>query len=124
LSPPALAILEALPRDGEYIFGRGNRGFNGWHKAKTEFDRRIQIAPWVLHDLRRTMSTVMHDRLSIQPHIVEATLNHASGHQHGVAGIYNRAEYFAEKAAALARWAEFVLSVAEGREAKVISLRA
>jgi integrase len=124
LTAAARAIFEALPREGEYIFGRGAAGFNGWAKCKAELDRKIQIAPWVLHDLRRTMSTVMHDRLSIQPHIVEACLNHTSGHRHGVAGIYNRASYFNEKAAALTRWAGHVLSVAEGREARIVAMRA
>ena len=32
----------------------------------------------------------------VQPHIVEAVLNHVSGHKAGVAGIYNRATYAVE----------------------------
>jgi hypothetical protein len=28
--------------------------------------------------------------LGVQPHIVEAVLNHVSGHKAGVAGVYNR----------------------------------
>ena len=31
--------------------------------------------------------------IGIQPHIIEAVLNHVSGHKAGVAGIYNRATY-------------------------------
>ena len=31
--------------------------------------------------------------LGVLPHIVEAILNHVSGHRAGVAGIYNRAKY-------------------------------
>jgi hypothetical protein len=46
--------------------------------------------------------------LGIQPHIVEAVLNHVSGHKGGIAGIYNRAQYSSEKAQALARWDEHV----------------
>ena len=49
--------------------------------------------------------------LGIHPHIVEAVLNHVSGHKRGVAGIYNKALYFAEKRQALDLWAEFVLSL-------------
>jgi integrase len=88
-----------------------------------ELDQRAQIAPWRLHDLRRTVSTIMHDRLAIQPHIVEAVLGHISGHKGGVSGVYNKAAYRTEKAAALALWAEYVLAVTEGRPAKVVSLR-
>ena len=39
--------------------------------------------------------------LGVQPHIVEAVLNHVSGHKAGVAGIYNRSAYTPEKRAAL-----------------------
>jgi hypothetical protein len=35
--------------------------------------------------------------LGVQPHGIEAVLNHVSGYKAGVAGIYNRALYAAEK---------------------------
>ena len=41
----------------------------------------------------------------MQPHVIEAVLNHASGHKSGVAGIYNRSTYAEEKRAALDLWA-------------------
>jgi hypothetical protein len=50
------------------------------------------------------------------PHIIEAVVNHASGHKGGVAGVYNRAVYRVEKAAALQRWADWLQATAEGRE--------
>jgi len=125
LSPAALAILEAQPqRPGrDFVFGRGQGGFSGWSKAKAELDQRANIAPWRLHDLRRTASTNMHG-LGVQPHIVEAVLGHVSGHKAGVAGVYNRATYSAEKAAALTLWAEHLAALVEGRPAKIVALRA
>ena len=51
------------------------------------------------------------DRLGVLPHIVEAILNHVSGHRAGVAGVYNRARYAAEMREALERWAEHVAAI-------------
>jgi hypothetical protein len=64
--------------------------------------------------------------IGIAPHVIEATLNHYSGHRRGVAGIYNRSRYDREVTAALARWADHVLAVAEGRVQgdRVVPLRA
>ena len=54
---------------------------------------------------------------------MEAVLNHISGHKAGVAGVYNRASYGAEKRQAFDLWAAHVLALAEGRKANVVSLR-
>ena len=53
----------------------------------------------------------MADRLGVLPHIVEAILNHVSGHRAGVAGVYNRARYAAEMREALQRWAQHVAAL-------------
>ena len=68
------------------------------------------------HDLRRSAATGMAD-IGIQPHIIEAVLNHVSGHKGGIAGIYNRAAYSAEKAQALARWDEHLALLFAGEGA-------
>ena len=66
----------------------------------------------------------MADRLGVAPHIVEAVLNHISGHEAGAAGVYNRASYRAEKRKALEAWAEFVLALtAERKASNVVVLR-
>ncbi len=109
--PPALQILREVPRrDGRaLVFGEGAGGFSGWSKCKERIDARIlasgvKVRPWRLHDLRRTAATRMAE-LGTMPHVVEAILNHLSGHKAGVAGVYNRATYRQEKRDALERWA-------------------
>jgi hypothetical protein len=54
--------------------------------------------------------------IGVAPHIVEAVLNHVSGHKASVAGIYNKAEYASEKASALTRWAAHVASIVSGKD--------
>jgi len=63
--------------------------------------------------------------IGIEPHIIEAALNHRSGHRRGVAGVYNRSVYEQQVKAALARWAAHVLALVEGRGGdNVVELRA
>jgi len=62
--------------------------------------------------------------IGIAPHIIEAVLNHVSGHRSGVAGIYNRSSYRAEKKQALERWAAHVDASISGRLSNVIPLLA
>jgi len=59
----------------------------------------------------------------VQPHIIEAVVDHVSGHKGGVAGVYNRAIYDKEKREALSLWAEHVTALVEGRAAKVLPLK-
>ena len=80
-------------------------GFTNWHKTKLALDAQINI-PYTLHDIRRTAATGLAE-LGVLPHIIEAILNHVTGHA-GVAGIYNRARYEGEMRNALTKWARHV----------------
>ena len=64
------------------------------------------------HDLRRTAATGMAG-LGVAPHVVDRILNHASGTISGVARIYNRHEYLAERQAALLMWARHIEMLVE-----------
>jgi integrase len=151
LSPAALALVEAQEQrdDRDLIFGRGDGGFSGWSKSKERLDERIKeahrgkaIPHWTLHDLRRTFATYaggglpahelgrlskseqeMARGLEIQPHVIEAILNHVSGHKAGVAAIYQRGTYEREKRIALDLWADHLLAIVEGRVSNVTPLR-
>ena len=71
-------------------------------------------AGWTLHDIRRSVATGMGD-LGVLPHIIEAALNHASGHKAGVAGIYQRSLHEKEVREALALWAKHVMKIVATR---------
>jgi integrase len=125
LPPAALAIIESIPRTSrDNLFGdRSSDGFTCWDAAKRALDRRLgqTVRPWRLHDTRRGVATAMADDLHIEPHHVEAVLNHWSGSRSGIAQVYNRATYAAPVAAALNRWAKHVLALAEGRESNIVT---
>ena len=125
LGPLALAQLPAKREKRSLVFGEGEGGFSGWSRCKERLDARLETkraeqfkekhgrepttdevkAPgWTLHDLRRTLSTWMNEN-GVEPHVVEAVLNHVSGaSKRGVAGVYNKAQYREPKRAALAQW--------------------
>jgi hypothetical protein len=74
------------------------------------------VRPWILHDLRRTVTWQMAD-MKVPPHIADKVLNHQAGTIRGVAAIYNRHEYRAEQCAALLAWGErlrAIVGAAEG----------
>lgn len=89
--------------------------------ASADAGEPVEIAPFTLHDLRRTAATGMAG-LGFPPHVVEAVLNHRSGTRRGVAGVYNRFNYAVEKRAALEAWGRFVVSLVEGRAGNVVRI--
>jgi len=120
LSPQAMEILGSTVRVGDRTkyFGLGEGGYSGWSKSKARLDRRLpkDMDPWDIHDIRRSVATHLADRKFALPHVVEAILNHVSGHKAGVAGTYNKALYLAERRRALSRWGKHMVALVE-REA-------
>ena len=110
-----------MPRISDLVFTTtGETPVSGFGKVKARLDARIDemrqsdgfesIPAWTLHDLRRTMVTVMNEKLGIAPHVVEAVINHMSGlAKAGVAGVYNRALYLEDRKRALSLWQEWLL---------------
>lgn len=60
-------------------------------------------------------------KLGVRPDVAEMCIGHV---RKGMIAIYDRYRYESEIAAALARWAEHLMAIVEGRESKVVSLRA
>ena len=106
LLPMIQVTLPARPEDADgSVFGERGPGFSGFSKCKERLDAKIaksglNMPPWGLHDLRRTLSTRLHDA-GADPIVIEALLAHK---QQGVAAVYNRASYHDAKRAALLRW--------------------
>jgi integrase len=129
LSPAALKIIEAQPRfeGNPFVFAaaRGGGHFSGFSKMKRALDAKVaaelpNVPQWQLHDLRRTARSLM-SRASVRPDIAERILGHV---QPGVAAIYDRHEYFDEKADALAKLARLIDGIVKPpRTAEVVPLR-
>jgi integrase len=123
LSELGLEVIADLPKvDEALVFTtNGKHVVSGFSRAKARLDALMnqvrredlgpdaegEIQPWILHDLRRSAATGMAG-LGIAPHVVDRVLNHVSGTIRGVAAVYNRHRYEAERAAALEAWGSYI----------------
>jgi integrase len=121
LSTQAAAIIAALPRVGDYVFGKTPVGH--WHRIKPELDAHMgDAAPWVIHDIRRSVATGM-AKLGIAIPVIERLLAHKTGTFKGVVGIYQRHSFLPELSVAVQRWADHIDALVSGKPAKVVKLR-
>lgn len=106
LPEQALEILAELPASGLLFTATGTTPISGFSKMKRVLDalvaERIKVAPWTLHDLRRSAATGMGE-LGVEPHVVDLILGHRPGK---ISRTYNVARYDPEKRAALKLWGE------------------
>ena len=119
LSTQAMACLPAK-RNSTKLFGRFDKGYTGWSKSKRELDAAIlanrhktdpdaqPMPAWVVHDLRRTFSTLLRELKLADTHLVELILNHVSGTRGGVAGVYDQSERYEERRKAMEAWGRYV----------------
>lgn len=124
LSPQMMKVIGEVEQEGPFLFpARGGGPVRGFSAVKRKLDREIEaligkdpqaspVAAWRLHDFRRTAATGMAG-LGIAPHVVERVLNHISGVQSGLVGVYQRHEYRPERKAAVLAWGAHVEAVVE-----------
>ena len=113
LSSEAIDVLERQPRTSRYVFSDTERPFQRFGHAKPRLDASSGVSDWVLHDLRRTCVSGM-ARLGVPPHIADKILNHQSGTISGVAAVYQRYDFLAERKDALERWGAHVAKISKG----------
>lgn len=138
LTQAMLDILTVLPHratnhDGtarDFVFGTGKnpqhgfQGFGGTQNPKQEVNARLQakgtpVEDWDYHDFRRSMTTIMCERLGIEPHIADLSIGHLVGSK--VSRVYNRAQYAEPRRRAMQTWSDHLMG-AVAPERKVIKL--
>jgi integrase len=68
----------------------------------------FDMDPFTIHDLRRTGSTLLHEK-GFSSDVIEKALNHTIA---GVRGIYNRAEYSDQRRKMLQFWGDYIEGLA------------
>src|SRR6516162_6538714 len=111
LSDPAIAVLNGVRKETKYIFSTtGEAPFQAFSAAKHELDEASGVTGWRLHDLRRTCVSGM-ARLGVPPHVADKILNHQAGTISGVAAVYQRHNFLAERGNALNSWGNHVAQI-------------
>jgi integrase len=113
----AVELFAATPRfSGPYIFGSataGQRPPQAFSAAKRRLDAALagaKIPPFVVHDFRRAVRSGL-GRLKVPAVVAELCLGHK---QPGIAGVYDRYDYFTEKRVALQKWERHLIGVVSG----------
>jgi integrase len=120
LSTQAAAIVESMPRIGDYVFGAAP--VEHFDRIKRALDERMGVTPaWVVHDIRRTVASGM-AKIGVSVPVIEKILAHRSGTFSGVVGTYQRHSFVPEMAVAMQRWADYVDRLVTGKPAKVVKL--
>jgi integrase len=123
LSEQSMALLRRLDQRGPYVFSPlGDNPFQQFSKAKRILDGLSGVTGWRLHDLRRTCVSGM-ARLGVAPHVADKILNHQSGTISGVAAVYQRHEFIAERRAALDLWGSHVGELVGGSQERQVDLK-
>jgi integrase len=128
LSHAALNVLDAVPRvrstTGLLFTTNARTAVSGFSRAKRRLDTLmlqyareergsdLELEPWRVHDLRRTVASGM-ARLGISLPIIEKCLNHVSGSFAGIVGVYQRHQYADEKRAAFHVWAGHIMRLVD-----------
>jgi integrase len=108
LSEQALAAVKRADQRGPLVFSLlGTKPFQEFSRAKRVLDQLSGVTGWRVHDLRRTCVSGM-ARLGVAPHVADKILNHQTGTISGVAAVYQRHEFLAERRAALDFWGAHV----------------
>jgi integrase len=143
LTQNVIDIIEGLPefRSGDFLFSTtyGKKPIRAHSLSKTkrrldaamlaELQRmagergddpsKVKLAPWVLHDLRRTMRSGL-SALPIEEHVRELVIGHV---RPGISGVYDLFAYVEEKRQALELWGARLRSIVTPPPANVVALR-
>jgi integrase len=115
VSPAAQAILAECPRRSKFVFvtaWSGSGAIAGFAKFKRQLDAALgaAVAPWTLHDLRRTGATML-SKPELDSHaerVIEEILGHTKP---GIIGTYQLNHYDPEQAKALDSWGRYLGSL-------------
>lgn len=102
-----------VPKLSEPIIAK-NKSFVGFGKRLAQLQKASGVSGFTHHDLRRTYATNM-QRLGVRIEVTERLINHISGSQSGLTGIYQRHDFFPEMQKAVTKYERFLTALIKAR---------
>lgn len=127
LSTQAIKLLneiKPLSGSGEFVFQGGHNSNKAMSEAainaalrRMGYDTKTQITG---HGFRAMAGTILHERLNIDPHIIEHQLAHSVSDNLG--GTYNRTKFLEQRKVMMQQWADYLYELKSG--ARIIPISA
>jgi len=118
-----LKTIKPLSGSGEYVFQGGHNPDKAMSEAainaalrRMGYDTKTEITG---HGFRAMARTILHERLNIDPHIIEHQLAHTVPDALGAA--YNRTKFIEQRTAMMQAWADYLDELKAG--AKVVPFK-
>lgn len=118
-----LVELKAFSGHGQYVFQGGHSPLKPMSESAVNaalkrmgYDTKTQITG---HGFRAMARTILHERLGIDPHIIEHQLAHKVPDTLGTA--YNRTKFIAQRKVMMQTWADYLEKLKTG--AKIVKLK-
>jgi integrase len=131
LTPALMAIIRPrvldAPQEPGWVFpstARPSVPFNAWSRFKKQLDNLCGFnEPWVMHDLRRSISTLLtfEKELRISPYVADAMLAHKGSDT--IRKTYQIGDYFEERIEAMNAWTKW-LGIKPDPQDNVLNFRA
>ncbi len=128
LPPTAIKIIMAQPRwvSGDYVFSaRGGRTpFAGWRRAALLLRDAADLpVAWTLHDIRRSVVTILGDDLAVPEETVARILDHSERARRGVTARYDHSQRLVSVREALVAWDRLLMNAVDDiSDSNVVSL--
>lgn len=125
LSEPAVALLKALPREGDYIFPSAMRKGDAMsNMAMATVLKRMGRTAITVHGFRSTFRDWAAETTAFPNHVLEQALAHVIGNKAEAA--YRRGDLFKKRCQLMAAWAKYCASQPRPTTttANVVSIRA
>jgi integrase len=118
----AIAILQALPRESDFVFPGDEKDTSLGHSAMDQVRKRMGRRDFTVHGFRSTFRDWAAETTTYPNHVIEMALAHVIGNK--VEAAYRRGDLFAKRVQLMRDWAKYCETPQRETTDNVTSIRA